>query len=368
MKHWLMTLIFVQALLLVAPCFATNYCAEVFNFNTFDLEGKTVTYTPDASYPGGYTISMTNDLLWVDDSDASLLSYMIAGYGDPYDDETFNYGLVGSVPFYGVGYTELFVNANGSITFAGSDDTLYGSITDHFSQPRVSVLFHDLEPFIRAFYNNHYGELTFKQDGEKVVLTYRNFPSRVYHSSYLNTFQCVLYKNGAITQPPGTIVMSWQNINLYPNISSSYQAVVGLSPGGGIPAGFVESDISERAFDNDIDGILDSWELYWFGDISWCNPTENWDEDNVDHLGEFISGTDPFDGDSVFKAEYSHNGSQIIIGWNVLEGRTYSIKWKNSLSDSVYNTLISNLTYPTSNYVINAMDAQRYYKVTVDLQ
>lgn len=140
------------------------------------------------------------------------------------DSGSFQLNLTGGaqVLLYGTSYSTLWINANGNITFDAADSDQTESIADHFDQPRVSVLFDDLDPA-------EGGTVSYKQLSDRVVVTWLNVPED--GAGNQNTFQVELYFDGRIQ-------LTWLNI-------AASDGLAGLSQGLGIPVDFFETDLSE---------------------------------------------------------------------------------------------------------------------------
>jgi hypothetical protein len=84
----------------------------------------------------------------------------------------------------------------------------------------------------------------------------------------------------------------------------------------------------ENEADRDEDGILDTWEGYYFGDIKLCDPDEDTDGDLYTNLQEFNNQTDPIQNE-VFMMQYP----AIEIAWNAVTGTTYQLQCSSNLSE-----------------------------------
>jgi subtilisin family serine protease len=125
-----------------------------------------------------------------------------------------------TVKLFGVSYSGVYVSDNGCLTFTGPS-TIAGGITTHFWMPRVSAALMDLIAeggYVAAY-----------QEADRYVVSWVDM-------SFFNsrqdrvTMQVEMFFNGMITIT---------HLNVMPN-----SFVVGLSPGGGSPAAFVETDFN----------------------------------------------------------------------------------------------------------------------------
>ncbi len=189
-----------------------DYFAEQFS-GYFDLHNSTIRFIPDGSGNFYYACKLPATELPTDPAGGTTLSLG--------DDSSVQITPASPVLLYGVSYSSLYVNANGNLTFDSGDGDWQESLADHFSRARISGLFHDLNPASA-------GSITWRQTADRVAISYLNVPK--YNTSQPNTFQFELFFNGEIH-------ITWLTVNLTSCIS-------GLSPGGGIPAGFIASDLS----------------------------------------------------------------------------------------------------------------------------
>jgi hypothetical protein len=125
------------------------------------------------------------------------------------------------VSLYGKEYNRFYIGSNGYISFVSGDTSYSESLEQHFLWPRISALFDDLNPEAG-------GQISYKMLSDKVVVTFENVPEL--SMSNLNSFQVEMWFDGKIR-------MTWLSLG-------SRGGLVGLSDGTGIPAFFVESDLS----------------------------------------------------------------------------------------------------------------------------
>jgi len=185
-----------------------------------DLVGKMVTFHTDGSEEDFYR-SCAEDLesgLPTDPTGGTTI------FLSDDDSELINVSGGNSVSLYGTSWTSFYVGSNGYITFGGSDTDYTEDPFDHFSQPRISGWFDDLNP-------NSGGTVSYKQLSDRVAVTYQNLPE--YFSTGANTFQIEMFFDG-------TIRLSYLSM-------SSSDGIVGLSEGDGLDPAFFESDLSSEA-------------------------------------------------------------------------------------------------------------------------
>lgn len=191
----------------------SDHFTELFDDTAFDLAGYSLTFTPTADT--NYTACLTAiSELPHDINDGDDLGLQ--------DGETSTIMLFGSsFPFYGTSHSIYYVNDNGNISLDNEDPTAEESLAAHFAQARISLFFDDLDP-------GSGGAVRHLSNTEKIVVTYDSVPEL--GTSNVNTGQIEIFFDG-------TIRLSWLNVDLT-------NSLVGLSAGGGIPAGYADSDLS----------------------------------------------------------------------------------------------------------------------------
>lgn len=202
-----------------SDCYTPELCDPFLGyweqFNRFvdpaDLEGMTLTFTPDASSDQGYVFAvappvgagfpvepgtgLTSTPLSLDDDDFVELSL----------------SEMTAFPFYGTDYAEIFVGSNGYITFGEGDTENSTEPADHFSLPRVSAYRRDLDPSSR-------GTVTVDEFDDMAVVTFQDVPrwSRTPDPSLgPQDFQIILNADGVIeifyltlSEPDGLVGIS----------------------------------------------------------------------------------------------------------------------------------------------------------------
>ncbi|MCX7044842.1 MAG: M4 family metallopeptidase [Candidatus Sumerlaeota bacterium] len=125
------------------------------------------------------------------------------------------------VALYGVSYGSFYVGSNGYITFGTSDTAYDESYAAHFRKPRISGLFDDLYPGNGA-------AVSWRQLSDRAVVTWQNITK--YGASEVNNFQIEMFFDG-------TIRITWLDI-------ADPSFLAGVSRGNGVPADFLESDLT----------------------------------------------------------------------------------------------------------------------------
>lgn len=180
----------------------------------FDLDNMSLLLVPSASVDDYTACIVPISTLPTDPTGGTSVSLT--------DDGSATVNLGGSsVVLYGVSYSTIYINANGNITFEGSDSTYTESLTEHFTEPRVAAVFDDLNPSLG-------GTVSWKQMADRVAVTWDDISE--YSASNSNTFQIELFFDGQIQ-------ISWLGID-------SSDSVAGISEGDGLSIDFFESNHS----------------------------------------------------------------------------------------------------------------------------
>ena len=137
------------------------------------------------------------------------------------DDSYESVSIPFSFPFYGSSYTTAYVGSNGYLTFESGDTTYGESFGVHFDRPRISMLFDDLNPSAG-------GSVSWKTVGDAFVVTWDGVAE--YGTTNSNTFQTVLFASGEF-------ILAWGGLDVG-------DAIIGLSPGGGLASNFIPNDLS----------------------------------------------------------------------------------------------------------------------------
>ena len=180
-----------------------------------DTEYLTMLFTPNGSYDHYVGCAETIDTLPTDPSGGSNVSLS--------DDDSVMVSLSGgqTVELYGVSYSSFYIGSNGYLTFGQSDTDYSETLEEHFAIPRVAALYDDLNPSTG-------GTVSWKQESDRVVVTYQNVPE--YSETNSNTFQFELYFNGDIR-------ISFLSI-------AAADGIAGLSAGDNMDPDYYPSDLS----------------------------------------------------------------------------------------------------------------------------
>lgn len=323
-----------------------DYFTELFSGWDFDLDGLSLTFTPDASDSGYSANALPISSLPTDPSSHTLVSLSDDSY---YTMPTLTDGK--TVKLYSGSYSRFYIGSNGYITFGSGDSDYSESFEDHFSEKRISAFFDDLNPGAG-------GSVKRKQLTDRVVVTYIGVPE--FGGSNPNTFQIEMFFDGRIC-------LSWLGM-------AASDGLVGLSDGAGLPDYFRESDLSAFGWDYDGDTIPNWWETQYFGGNTNCNAGIDSDGDGHSNLEEYIAGMHPLDTGSVFhitqqSMQEDLGGTNYVITWNAVEGREYSIWTSGNLIYQEFELLESGMDYPANAYTnaFNQAQQELFYKIGVQL-
>lgn len=176
--------------------------------NTFDLNDRTVTFTPSGANASAYTVASGAGSY---DATAAASGTKIDNFGD---DDTRLLHLPFRFPFYGRQYEDVFVNSDGNLTFGAADISSSERSLGRFNSgpPRIAALFDDLDPSASA------QGVRVLTSSSRVVISWVAVPEWTRTGpSGAHTFQARLY-------PDGKIEFTWSP-------SSPSSAVVGIAPG-----------------------------------------------------------------------------------------------------------------------------------------
>jgi hypothetical protein len=155
-----------------------DYFTRLFADEDNDIDFQTITFTPDGS-KGFYSVCReTATAFPTDPSSGAILSLA--------DDDFAKVVLSDDahVSLYGTNYASFYVSANGSVTFTQGVSEFRESIEAHFSLPRVSMLFDDLDPSFD-------GLVSWTQLPDLVAVTFENVPN--FFEVNQNSFQLEMF-------------------------------------------------------------------------------------------------------------------------------------------------------------------------------
>jgi hypothetical protein len=192
-----------------------DFFTEWFQEGDNDLDNLSLMFTPGdpVDFYRGCVVGEI-DTLPTDPTTGTVLSLS--------DDDSESISLAGAqVWLYGVAYDSVYVCSNGYLTFGASDTEYDETYDDHFSLPRVSLLFNDFNPTAG-------GTITWEQFDNRLVVSYVELAE--FNTNNSNTMQVELFFDG-------TIVISYLGLD-------ATGGLAGLSEGEDTDPDFYESDLS----------------------------------------------------------------------------------------------------------------------------
>lgn len=192
-----------------------DYFTEEFPAATNDLAFRQLTFRPDGS-TNFYSVCARAVTNFPTDPAGGTNT----GLGD---DAFLSVTLSGanSIALYGRRTNVFFIGSNGYLTLGSGDNNNVESLANHFNRPRVAALLKDLDPTAG-------GTLSWRELPDRAAVTWDRV--REWDSTNVNSLQIEMFYDG-------TIRLTWLRID-------SRRGLAGLSQGNGLPAAFVESDLS----------------------------------------------------------------------------------------------------------------------------
>src|SRR5207248_377778 len=97
-------------------------------------------------------------------------------------------------------------------------------------------------------------------------------------------------------------------------------------------------------FDANGDGLLDAWQLHYFGSTSSpaATPSADPDSDGANNLNEFVNLTEPTNSGSAEKLQANpdpRNSQNLVLTWLAARGRLYTIETATELSSNDWQPL-----------------------------
>jgi len=193
-----------------------DFLVELFQAADFDLQYQTLTFIPDDA-PGGYRVCRQPALAFPSPPDEAARVFPIGD--DWYVPVPLTNGAQVSIHGKRGG---VYISSNGQLALRqGNTNYFEPELFVFFEQERAAALYADLNPL-------EGGEVRCRQYEDRVAVTWLDVPE--YGIPNRNNFQIELFFDGRIR-------MTWLDV-------AAPNAVVGLSPGQGVPNGLTESDFS----------------------------------------------------------------------------------------------------------------------------
>jgi CubicO group peptidase (beta-lactamase class C family) len=128
-------------------------------------------------------------------------------------------------------------------------------------------------------------------------------------------------------------------------------------------------------FDANGDGILDAWQIHYFGSVSSPNATPGADPDGdgLNNLNEYINLTVPTNRASVTQLQASHiaNSQGVMLSWFAARGRVYTIEATTNLASPAWQPVASATDLVGANAQSSITDfpsAATFYRLKTRLQ
>jgi len=179
--------------------------------NPFSLNQRTLRFVPRPGTPAGYRFELSGESM---DTAAAAAGTHLTGLGD---DDTRAVPIPFAFPFFGITWTELFVNSDGNVSFGDGDAGVTDRSLGRFlaGSARIAALFEDLDPS-RATAG---GGVFVTASSDKFVISWVRVPEYSdFGAGRRQTFQLRLFRDGSIE-------IAWADV-----VAS--EAVVGVSVGG----------------------------------------------------------------------------------------------------------------------------------------
>ncbi len=157
---------------------------EQFN-GDFDLSNSSIFFTPIA---GSYGVETTTGVaIFPDTPGLGTVASQVLNLSDDASEEV---AFAMNFPFFEVDENSVFVNSNGNLSFGVSNINALENTTLHFSIPRISFFFNDLNPSAA-------GTITFDEFADRVVITFEGV-EEFGGAGVTVTAQVQLFANGNI--------------------------------------------------------------------------------------------------------------------------------------------------------------------------
>ena len=160
-----------------------DYYTELFDSTTNDLAFQSITFTPDGSVSFYSVCRKVATSFPTDPTGGTIV---------PLSDDTnaaVTLSGTNTVAIYNTRRNILYIGSNGYLTMNSGDSNMVESFASHFNRPRVSALFHDLNPGVS-------GTVSWKQLTDRVAVTFQGV--YVYGTTLPNSFQIEMFFDGRI--------------------------------------------------------------------------------------------------------------------------------------------------------------------------
>jgi len=211
-------------------------------------------------------------------------------------------------------------------------------------------------------------------DGSRLLAQFQN-PLDIAFDTAGNMFVADKYSvrristNGRVTTVAGTLSSGYRNGRSSTAQFNGVDAICVDTNGNIYVADSGNNCIRKISPDTAGIGIPDDWQMQHFGHVG-IDPNDDPDHDGVSNYGEFWSGTDPLDPNSVLIIDRSSQitSGHIQIRLQTVAGKTYLIQYSSDLAswNNLGNPIQGDGTIVTIiDPAVVSANTQRYYRVSL---
>jgi hypothetical protein len=141
------------------------------------------------------------------------------------------------------------------------------------------------------------------------------------------------------------------------------------------PASLFEAQLAFRLSpDQDEDGLMDEWEMTYFGDLTTTAGLDHEDQDGDRFIDrhEHEAGTVPTNGASLLvldaiQSSMVQETNSVILSWQAVPGRVYAISGRTD-SDPAWQTVATGIvaTNISGTYNLQAVDSTMFFRVELE--
>ncbi|HVE15946.1 MAG TPA: hypothetical protein VNB29_04375, partial [Chthoniobacterales bacterium] len=140
------------------------------------------------------------------------------------------------------------------------------------------------------------------------------------------------------------------------------------STGSGVSSAFASLSTSTPAGIGD--GIPGAWRYQYFGNGTTVTAASGThadpDSDGMDNLQEYLSGTIPTDASSALRASVALSGSDVLVTFPSVSGKTYLLQRTSDLAVGPWTTIQDNISGTGGNITLTdpgVTGSPRFYRV-----
>lgn len=176
-------------------------------------------------------------------------------------------------------------------------------------------------------------------------------------------------KTGTRSVPNTGGWQNWQTVTVPAVDLNSGEQIMRMAMDG---ADFNVNWIEVAKSDADADKMPDLWEIAYFGNtgISAGGISEDWDNDGLRDLHEYLAGTDPTNASSVLTLTemQKSSGSNLLIRWQGVTGKYYTVQRTTTMSGDFSETIASGIPGSDSINVhtVTVDQASGFYRIKLD--